>query len=230
MPLPNLEDSLRDTWAAALTTATRTALVTQSNVLECDAGYVLFSRGDSPNGFYTVLSGQVRFSRETETGLELLLAILGPGSTFGDLASVSGRSRSHRAVCDLPCRLWHIPLENFRTLIRTHADFGSLIAARMAERSHELFDLIEDHMLLGVPSRLAKRLIALARSVSGNASPSAETSIRVTHDDLAKLTGASRQAVGSHLLAWQKQGLISQAYGSIHILDFEALKRIGRGG
>ncbi|VWB60770.1 Crp/Fnr family transcriptional regulator [Burkholderia lata] len=228
MPTPDLDESLLDTWAAGLTATTRKALLAQSRVLECDTGHVLFSRGDSPNGFYTVLSGQVRFNRETASGVERLLTILGPGSTFGELASVSGRVRSHRAICDLPCRLWHIPVENFRALLGTHADFGSLIVSRMAERSQELFDVIEDQMLLDVPSRLAKRLVALARAVSGTTLPPADTSIRVTHEDLAKLIGASRQVVSSHLLTWQKQGLISQAYGNVHLLDFDALQRIGQ--
>jgi CRP-like cAMP-binding protein len=107
----------------------------------------------------------------------------------------------------------------------THADFATAIATQMAKRTHELFDMIGDQMVLNVQSRLAKRLLALATSMYGYEPLPEQPRIRITQSDLSKLTGATRQSISVHLLGWQKQGLIRQEYGYIHILDLVGIQR-----
>jgi len=55
---------------------------------------MIFKEGDPGDGLYIIRSGKVRVFRRDESGMELVLAIQGPGEAFGEIALLSGEARS----------------------------------------------------------------------------------------------------------------------------------------
>jgi CRP/FNR family cyclic AMP-dependent transcriptional regulator len=85
----SLDDDAADTLCSLLTTE------------ECDAGSILFQAGDAGDSMYLIEDGQVQISMRSSDGEDLILAVLGPGDFFGEMALIDGKPRSaHAMVCE----------------------------------------------------------------------------------------------------------------------------------
>lgn len=80
-----------------------------------EAGRVLFSEGDAGEELYLVISGRVRIERRGQ-----VLATLGPGSNFGEMAMLDERTRSATAITLDDCELMVIHRDAFFALLRTN--------------------------------------------------------------------------------------------------------------
>src|SRR3954453_4708838 len=68
---------------------------------ECDAGAYLFRAGDAGDSMYVIEDGKVQISMRATDGEDLILAVLGPGDFFGEMALIDGKARSANAtVCE----------------------------------------------------------------------------------------------------------------------------------
>lgn len=86
-----------------------------------DSGEVVFRQGDQGRAMYLVQSGTVRISREGPGGSELL-AELGSGDFFGELALLGTARRTASAVASTPARL--LPVTQASLLERVARDKG----------------------------------------------------------------------------------------------------------
>lgn len=63
-------------------------------IREVPSNSIIFRQGDAADGFYIVSSGKVRIFISPEKGMERELAVLGPGESFGEVALLTGESRT----------------------------------------------------------------------------------------------------------------------------------------
>lgn len=91
---------------------------------EHPAGHVIFRQGEVGEKLYVIVSGRVRISRDVGGMGEEALAILGPGSCFGEMALVDDSPRSADAHVHEKCRLLSIPKEAFEELLFLHKDLA----------------------------------------------------------------------------------------------------------
>jgi len=78
------------------------------------AGEVLFSQGDVGDFVYMVEAGEVEVIRERADGEEEVLARIGPGNYFGELAPLFGIRRSATARASVQTRLTAMSVMEFR--------------------------------------------------------------------------------------------------------------------
>jgi CRP-like cAMP-binding protein len=87
------------------------------------AGEAVFREGEPGDGFYLVRSGKIRISRQVvpegkKDPQEMLLAVLGAGQLFGEMALVDGAPRSADALAEEPAVLFHMSREAYGNLQR----------------------------------------------------------------------------------------------------------------
>lgn len=99
---------------------------------EYKPGEIIFSEGDSGKALYVILSGSVRIVKKINSG-QKILANLGPGSYFGELALINQLPRFASAVADAESNL----------LIMYKSYFDNLIKGNSAISSQVLFNLAE---------------------------------------------------------------------------------------
>jgi CRP-like cAMP-binding protein len=85
---------------------------------------VIFREGDPGSEFFAILSGKVRISKLVPGIGEEALAILEPGSYFGEMALVDGTPRSAHAIAHLSCRLWAIQKQDLDDLMFLNKDLA----------------------------------------------------------------------------------------------------------
>ena len=87
-------------------------------------GTKIFQFGDPGDKLYIILEGKVRISRDVPGMGEEALAVLGPGSVFGEMALLDDAPRSADARVHERCRLLAIPRDAFEDLLVLHKDLA----------------------------------------------------------------------------------------------------------
>ena len=73
-------------------------LFTSATPVRLDADEVLFLAGDSGDGCYRVEDGLLKVTMVSRSGIERILAFLGPGAIVGELSMIDGLPRSASVV------------------------------------------------------------------------------------------------------------------------------------
>lgn len=92
-----------------------------------EGGDHVFKEGESGNRLYLILSGEVRISRTIPGSGEEALAILKPGSLFGEMAVFDRSERSTDAISHGGCKCLTISRSDFELLL----DFNREIAYKV---------------------------------------------------------------------------------------------------
>jgi CRP-like cAMP-binding protein len=194
---------------------------------------VIFSQGDPGDGLYIVLEGHVSITRQSVDGDELILSVCEPGEYFGELSLFDGEPRSAGAVSIDESTLLVLSRSAFRSFIDAHPGVLFSCLEVIVRQLRRLTELADEIALLDVRSRLARRLLRLAEQgvveTGGERSHRGQRSFRITQQQLASMTGATRESVNKHLNSFVDDGMIRLERGYIRILDPERLERCSEG-
>jgi CRP/FNR family cyclic AMP-dependent transcriptional regulator len=105
------------------------ALVHERGYLE---GEVVFDEGERGEALYMVLSGRVRVQRVQASGEALVLAEIGAGDFFGDLALLDDAPRAAQARACEPTQLAALFRADFLSLLETHGALASRVSLQLA--------------------------------------------------------------------------------------------------
>lgn len=104
---------------------------------ELDPGEVFFHAGDVGDEMFGVIAGQIELRRGTE-----VLAQIGPGETFGEMAIIDDAPRSLTAVAVDSCVIAVITRSTFLFLVHETPTFAIQVMRSLASRIRELDDRI----------------------------------------------------------------------------------------
>ncbi len=187
-------------------------------------GAVIFRRGDEAHGLYGVRSGRVQVLGMGADGRDFVLTVLAPGEWFGELSLFDGLPRTHDNVAIGETELWLLPTNEFHQLLRERPEFWAPFAELTSHRVRMLFTVLEDAVLLDLPTRLAKRLLELAGDHGeAEAEGGVAIDLHLPQEGLASMVGATREAVGRHLKRFEREGWIEIAYGRIVVRSPDGL-------
>jgi CRP/FNR family transcriptional regulator, cyclic AMP receptor protein len=98
------------------------------------------------------------------------------------------------------------------------------LAAVLARRIRNLTELAEDTVFLGLPSRLAKKLLSLADRYGKPTPEGLKIDLKLPQHELGELVGTSRESINKTLRQWGEEKLVSFASGYITIRDRDRLE------
>lgn len=109
-------------------------------------GDVIFREGEVGDKLYLILEGKVRISREVSGMGEEALAVLGPGSAFGEMSLVDDFPRSADARVHEGCRLLVLTKSALEDLLFLDKDlayeilwnFVKILSARLRETNDKM--------------------------------------------------------------------------------------------
>ena len=188
-------------------------------------GEVVFHQGDPGDALHIVLSGRVKISSPSDTGVEAILTTLRPGEWFGALALLDGAPRSASATAVGPTETLVLPRERFRQLVDVPSIRDHVFAA-LAQELRRLTSHVEELHFLDIAGRLAARLVRMAEE-QGSGATGGEIRLDgpITQGELAAMVGSTRQSINKLLGYLVADGLIRVDRDSILILDLDGLRR-----
>ncbi|MGE0104655.1 MAG: Crp/Fnr family transcriptional regulator [Blastocatellales bacterium] len=177
-------------------------------------GMSVYKPEDQVSSIYVLLKGRVKIIRSSIEGQQKILSLRYQGDLFGELA-LAGPTvesvRSDEAIALDSARVAVIRLADFRQAIRRDEELMSLtmqyLAARLAESGRHIESLVFDNN----HRRLARLLVDLAREAGQNG----ESSVRLTHEELAEMIGSTREVVTAMMIEFRQRKLIDYKRGDI---------------
>lgn len=124
---------------------------------------VIFSAGDPGDGFYVVVSGRVRISAAIGSRDSKVLATIGPGDFFGEMAVIDDAPRSATATAEVPTKTLFIERQRLLNLLQRRPELALGIirefSARMRTLNQKYVDEIIQAERLAVVGRFATTIV-----------------------------------------------------------------------
>jgi len=192
----------------------------------------LFRAGDRSNDVYIVAGACIRLFQVSSTGKETILWLSFPGEIFGMAELWRGSDRQLYAVANEATEVFSIRRSDFTHFLGAHPEAAmkaiGILSARVRSLGHILVGLASDN----AETRIARWLMRFAAVSSGkrccNGSTEGElcVNVRLTHQDIANLIGASRQTVTTTLANLRKRGAVRIVNQHIHIVQPDHLRHL----
>ncbi|MDR7401753.1 MAG: Crp/Fnr family transcriptional regulator [Armatimonadota bacterium] len=197
----------------------------RATLREFGRGSVILHPDEPQERVYVIKEGRVKISRYSPDGREQILALLGPGDIFGELALVGEAEPVHAEAFEhtLLCALSR---DDMAALLRRHPELMLHVLRTLADRLRVAEEEIADLVFRTVPGRLAALLLRLAEASGHRDGGRLRLALRLTHQDIASMIGATRETVTATLSRLRAAGLIATEGRRIVVLDPEGLRRL----
>jgi CRP/FNR family cyclic AMP-dependent transcriptional regulator len=191
------------------------------------AGTTLMTAEQAGEVVYFILSGTVKVHVEQENGADVIISILGPGESVGEMSALDQTSRSASVVTIEESELLWLDRETFRRCLLAMSTLSYNQSCELSARLRRANEQIQSLATQDIECRLARQLLAFAEKY-GQTMPDGATFIpvRLTQSDLANLVGATRESVNKIIVSYKERGYISvdqRHHMTIH--DSRALAR-----
>lgn len=187
-------------------------------------GQVIFHLGDPGGLLYLISRGKVKISHTTSDGQEVVLAILGPGDFFGEMALIDDAPRSATAITLEPSETWTLHREEFIQYLTDNPDFALHVLKTLARHIRRLNTQLADIFFLDLPGRLARTLLNLADQYGRRGTDGTVIDLALTQTDLAEMTGATRVSINKALGRFRRAGWIRVVGRQVTVIDRAALE------
>lgn len=188
----------------------------------------VFLSGEPNRWVYFLKQGLVKLSMGTPDGKALTVALLKPGEIFGELAPTEDSDESLEAIALEDSYLCRIRSEAFLAYAEHNAGLMLSINKLLGLRIRRIQTAVRDMAFLDVPGRLAKLLFQLSESDSVVDPQGLMISLRLTHQEIANLIGASRELVSTVLGRFVAEGLVVQHKRRLILPDPRRLTKLFR--
>ncbi len=181
------------------------------------SGEKIFNKDDYGSSMYIIKSGQVKISTTALQGDEVILAILGDGDFFGELSLLDECPRSANVTALEATTALCLQRNDFLDTILKEPQVVIEMLAALSQRLRHTNLLLEDAVFLGLPTRLAKRLLELGRGHGAETGKGLEIDLHLTIQDLEKTIASNQESIYRLLGLFEDRGLISMDKHRIRI-------------
>jgi CRP/FNR family cyclic AMP-dependent transcriptional regulator len=201
----------------------RQALVAAGSSRRYGHGEMIIMEGDNSAYVVVILDGRAIVSSVTDRGGRLVLAIRGDGDLVGDLAALDGQTRSATVTSLGTTAAIVVPGRAFHDFVREHPQTARVLmlslGARLRDSDAERLALIS----LPVLQRLARLLVALARSDGVTHPRGTLIDLPLPQHELAASIGTTRESAAKALGVLRDGGLTVVESRRLVVVDLRLL-------
>ena len=186
-------------------------------------GEVVFHRDDPADSLQLIVRGRFGARVMTPLGEEVLLDVMGPGRSFGELAVLEPGSRRSATVSALEDgETRSVFRDDFIRLEREHPEVKDVLLRLLADQLRRASDRLVEAHYVDADTRVRRRLLELADAYRSG--PGAAV-VPLTQEDVAAMAGTSRATVNRVLRDEQRRGAVALARGRVSVLERGELER-----
>jgi CRP/FNR family transcriptional regulator, cyclic AMP receptor protein len=191
---------------------------------EINKNNFIYQPGDQADRIFFLTSGMVKTGTYNEEGKEAIKHIICEGEMFGELGLSGIDERSDfAATLKKSALVVSVPVDAMKSAISRNPELGLNIINKLGDRIKQSEKRLEE--LIFDDSR--SRIISFIKTQAGKTGTSYGDEVLLnhglTHQDMANLTGTSRQLVTIVLNELRKENLINFDRSSILIRDLASL-------
>ncbi len=205
----------------ALPADIQSEIASMSVVRSISADEPIYRQGDASRNLYQFLTGSVRICNYTADGKEVVTGYFQPGDCFGEMGLIDGLPRMNHAIANQPSRERVLNQQNFKRLYERYPEISQQLNVMFCYRIRLLYSLSEDANILSLNQRLARLVYRLV--YSHGQVDQAGLYVSISHEELGRMLGATRQSVSRELKTLERERSIDIRYGKIYVQDLELL-------
>lgn len=183
---------------------------------EFKRGTALFREGEPGKEMYVLQSGRVAISKKVRD-VEKVLAVLGPGEFFGEMAIISNKPRNASATVEEDARLLVIDPKTFEAMIRGNSEIAVRMIKKLAERLSDADAQIESLLLADPSSRIVHHMLHLCQTRGKAGEEGIEIDFPVK--DLPRELAVGEPAVRFMISRLERAGLIDVSGDRVTVRD-----------
>jgi CRP-like cAMP-binding protein len=205
---------------SALSKTEMMAMDKMSAMKNAPKNQIIYFPEDTSNTLYMLKEGKVKISKQSPDGKEIILAYLHPGEVFGELSITGQEKREEIAEATEDAVICVVDVKNLHMMMEKNAKFNFNITKLIGFKLKKIQNRLESMIFKSAEQRVSSFIKELAmehgKPILGNAEEKL-IQLKLTHDDIAKLTATSRQTVTSTLNLLEKKNIIDYDRRSIFV-------------
>ncbi|MDQ6982035.1 MAG: Crp/Fnr family transcriptional regulator [Mariprofundus sp.] len=198
------------------------ALASSIEILKKSIVVQEFEPGDS---MYVILDGEVKVSTYSVDGREVVLALLGKGSFFGEMSLLDEEPRSANVTTMIDSKFANIRRRDLVPLLIDQPAISLKLLKETAARLRKTSRVLERISSMDVPHRLYAYLVDHCERFSQQDHDGWCTTVLPTHQLLADQLSTSRETISRAISQLKKDGILIQMEGRGQMrIDVETLE------
>ena len=182
---------------------------------------VIFHQGDPADTLHLIAAGHVSVRVTLRGGEFVVVAILGPGDSFGELALVGEPHRRGATVVALErCETLSLDRNQFERLRTSYPGVDRFLVELLSARVEKLNSYLLEALYVPVERRVLRRLLDLCELYTGD---DQRIVIPVTQEMLASLAGTTRPTANQVLRRLVASEIVEVSRSQIIVLNRKGL-------
>jgi CRP/FNR family cyclic AMP-dependent transcriptional regulator len=186
--------------------------------------YIYFPEDPSSSIFF-LKKGRVKIGSYSDSGKEIIKAILNPGEIFGELSLVGQEKRNDFAISlDNNLVVCSLGMKDMEEMIEKNPMIGIKVTKLIGFRLQKIERRFESLVFKDARTRILDFIVDLASEKGKPIGKEILVKHNLTHMDMANLTATSRQTVTTILNELKEKNLIHLERNQFLIRDIDNLK------
>jgi CRP-like cAMP-binding protein len=184
----------------------------------------LFHKGDTPEGFYLVVYGQVKLAFISPQGADKVVEIIGPGMSFGEAVMFLEMPHVVYAQTLADSLLLHVSKTVVFNELECNANFARKMLGGLSRRLHGIITDVEAYCMHSGAQRVIGYLLRDAEQAEGNGQ--ADVMLPTNKGVIASRLNLTPQHFSRILHELTQAGLVTVDGRTIHIADVDRLRAV----
>jgi CRP/FNR family transcriptional regulator len=189
-------------------------------------GDTVFSEGDPPEHFCTVVYGRVKVFKTTPSGKDVILEIFGAGDPLGAVAAYDGFPFPASAVAIEDSQVLFVPRQAFFDLLEQHPTMVRGLLSGLTHRLAELASRLAELSGGRVEPRFARLFLKLAHEQGRAERGGVFIPVALSRQELADMTGTTIETSIRIMSRWGKQRIVATEKEGFLVLNAGELETL----
>jgi CRP/FNR family transcriptional regulator len=176
---------------------------------EFKKGEVILYEEDTNRYMYSVLEGEVKVYSFTEDGRESIVAFHGAGESFGEVSLIDQQTTPAMVAAMERATVLIVSREDFFAIIQNQPKVMNKLLLLLSGRLRHSWSQIRMLHFNDASNRVKASLQEMAAERGEEGPDGVLLKLRLTHQNIADLTGLTRETVTRIIDKWKRSGLLS---------------------
>ncbi|OIB02131.1 hypothetical protein AK95_04260 [Paenibacillus sp. LC231] len=201
-------------------------LVTRSNTYKLSKNSILQTPDNERNGLFFVIAGKLRVYKTNSAGKQHTVCILSEGGMFGEVETFSLGTRGTYVETMEDSIVFSIPTEQFEPLLSKYSELSLRFLSELSKRLRDTDELVEKLVFRDLRGKVLYFLNRLSKKFGIEENGYQKIDIPLTHQELANMIGATREAVSLTLQELSNEGILVTSRRTVMIHIEKAMKEL----
>ena len=175
---------------------------------EFKKNHVILHEEDTNSFMYIIVQGKVKIFQIGNQGKEVILSVHGSGEFFGEMSLIDGKTTPATVAAMEPSMIAVISRDDFYSLLHSQKKILENLLELLCSRLRESWKKIQMLNFNDAAQRIKMLLLMLSDDYGEKTQSGSTLRIKLIHQNIADMTGLTRETVTRVLDKWKKNGEI----------------------